>query len=205
MTEIERELIHHHKLDIEKCFDAQGRNIDKERKLYMQRNDFHFAYNCYPCNENHTLKNKENSCIICKPMLISIHKREHGKGYLYIAASRWGKWIKIGCTTNYEKREKYLNEYKGYGFKADWKILAVAKVDEMGVRERQVQNELKKYREFGIQYYRAKELKKTNELFRCSYEKAYEAMENLCKENKFHFKVLNIKFHDYKFRNLLKK
>ena len=204
MNEEQLDFINHHKIDILKCLDVKGSILTKDLKLYMKIYDFYFAYNCSPCKRDHTIKNRLGQCIFCNTQAIAIHLREHGKGNLYIAASRWGKWIKIGCTTNYEKREKYLNEYKGYGFKADWKILAVAKVDEMGVREREVHYKLEKYREYGIQYYRGKELKRSNELFRCNYEKAYEVMQEFCKANKFHFKVIDMKFDKYNFRKLIR-
>lgn len=203
MNQIELDFINH-KLDAEKSIDANGCELSKKMMLQMQVYDYYYAYNCYPCKNNHTIRNRKGQCILCDTKSIAFRLREHGKGNLYIAASRWGKWIKVGCTTNFEKREKYLNEYKGYGFKADWKILAVSKVDEMGVREREIQKTLEKYREYGIQYYRGKELKRSNELFRCSYEKAFEEMQKLCWENKFHFKVIDSKFDKYKFRNLIK-
>src|SRR5690606_35386079 len=102
MTEFEREFIDLHKLDMEKGFDAQGLKISKQRKLLMQIKDYHYAYNCPPCKENHTIQNKYGQCIVCSPIKIAIYKREHGTGYLYIAASCWGNWIKVGCTTNFE-------------------------------------------------------------------------------------------------------
>lgn len=206
MTEAELEFFEYHKIDLLRVFNAQGSRLTKSLKIKMKYKDFYFAYNTYPCskNQNHTIKLKTGHCAFCHLKGINILKREHGKGFVYIATSRWGQWIKIGCTTNFEKRQKSLNENKGYGFRADWVILAVARVDEMGVREREIQNFLIIYREYGIQYYRGKELVISNELFRCSYEKAYNVLEKFCKESKLHLKVINIKFHHYNFRNLIK-
>lgn len=206
MNKIESKFFEHHKIDILRVYNAEGSKMTKSLKTLMNYKDFHLAYNTYPCskNNNHTIKLKTGHCAFCNPKGINILKREHGKGFVYIAASRWGKWIKIGCTTNFEKRQKSLNENKGYGFRADWVILAVARVDEMGVNDREVQHFLNKYREYGIQYYRGRELVRSNELFRCSYEKAYDVLKKFCKENKLHLKVINIKFHHYNFSNLIK-
>ncbi|MBF8457448.1 GIY-YIG nuclease family protein [Kaistella sp. G5-32] len=206
MNKTELEFFEHHKIDLLRVYNAEGLKMTKSLKILMNYKDFHLAYNTYPCskNDNHTIKLKTGHCAFCNPKGISILKREHGKGFIYIAASRWGKWIKIGCTINYERRQKSLNENKGYGFRADWIILAVVRVDEMGVKEREIQNFLNKYREYGIQYYRGRDLVRSNELFRCSYKKAHDVLKKFCTESNLHLKVLNIKFHHYNFRNLIK-
>lgn len=204
MTEFEEEFFKRNKIDNEKCVDVKGNRMNWYVKYWMQRNNKLFAFNAFPCKNGHTIKNSKGQCIVCNSAKISYQMREHESGYLYIAGTKWGKRIKIGCTTNYEKREKYLNENKGYGFFADWKILAVAKVDEMGFRERQIQEKLEKYREFGLQYYRGNELKKSNEAFRCNYETTLKLLRDFCAENKFHLKIFESDTSKYNFKNLIK-
>lgn len=206
MNKIEEEFFIRHKIDFEICIDLQGNKMTKYAKLWMEVNNKKFAYNTFPCNKNlnHTIKNNKGQCIMCDSAKIGFQMREHKTGYIYIAGTKWGKKIKIGSTSNYEKREKYLNENKGCGFHADWKILAIAKVDEMGFRERQVQDDLEKYREYGLQYYRGKELKKSNESFRCNYKTALEILRKLCEINRFHLKVFETDYDKYDFFNLVK-
>ncbi|GEN71397.1 GIY-YIG nuclease family protein [Chryseobacterium lathyri] len=206
MNEIEIEFLTRNKIDFDICANVNGSRMTKYAKLWMENNNKKFAYNAFPCNKNssHTIKNSKGQCVMCNSARISFQMREHEEGYIYIAGTLWGRKIKIGATTNYEKREKYLNENKGYGFHADWKILAAIKVDEMGLRERQIQIKLEKYREYGLNYYQGKELKKSNEAFRCNYEKAIDIFHELSREHKFHLKIFETNLSKYDFLNLVK-
>ncbi|WP_027377942.1 GIY-YIG nuclease family protein [Kaistella palustris] len=204
MNEIEKEFFTIHKIDFENCIDVQKMRLTVGVKAIMKYHKKKFAYNTFPCKRGHTIKNSVGQCVMCNSSAISYHSRERNSGYLYIAGSKWGERIKIGATTNYEKREKYLNENKGYGMHADWKILAVIKVDEMGFRERQIHNLLEKYREYGIQYYRGNEIKTSNEAFRCNYEKSLNLLKKFCLDHKFDLKIFEREVTKYDFANLIK-
>lgn len=74
----------------------------------------------------------------------------------------------------------------------------------MGLRERQIQDELEKYREYNLQYYKGKELKKSNESFRCNYKNALASFDKLCKINGFNLKIFETNLDKYNFLNLVK-
>lgn len=204
MNEEEIEFFARHKIDYEICIDAQKNHLNIYLKLFMKTQQKKFTYNTFPCRNGHTIKNSQGQCVLCNSSAISFHLRERESGFIYIAGSKWGKKIKIGATTNHEKREKSLNENKGYGMHTYWKILAVIKVDEMGFRERQIHNLLEKYREYGIQYYRGNDIKTSNEAFRCNYEKSLNLLKKFSLEHKFQLKIFEREVTKYDFPNLIK-
>ena len=206
MNELELSFFNEKAIDLYKCFNADGRKVDAKLRLIMKINDCTFAYNTSSCKNNpkHTIQNTSGRCVICRSDYIAYSERENKIGYVYIAGSKWGQRIKIGASEKYEERQKSLNENKGYASLADWKILAAIKVNRMGFCERNIQNTFNRYRDTKIQYYKGKDLKRSNETFRCNYEKVLEYLRLYSKENRFILKVFERDVTKYNFRNLIK-
>lgn len=204
MNELELEFINEKKLEINHFFDAGGNPLTESIKDRMRSENKVFAFNTSPCtkNKSHTLKSRSGHCIICDTSNIHYTLLNFNEGFVYIAGSLLKKKIKIGATNNIEKREKYLNENKGYGNINDWKILYYVKTPLMGKNEFAIQNRLQRYNEPPIDYIKDKESKTATELFRCSYRKVYDSF-NEHFENQINFsKQIEKDFDKYKFPNL---
>lgn len=204
MNEIELEFINDKKLDLNHFFDAKGNKLTEALKNEMREQNKIFAFNTAPCTKNneHTLKSRNGHCIICNTSNIHYTLLNFNEGFVYIAGSISKKKIKIGATNNIEKREKYLNENKGYGNINDWKILYYVKSPYMGKNESAIKSKLRNYNEPPIDYVKDKEAKTATELYRCSYKKVYDSfIEHF--GNKINFsKQIEKDFDKYKFPNL---
>ena len=204
MNDFEKEFILEHKLKPEIFYNANGSSINAEQKFQMKIEEKIFAYNTEPCIYGHTLQTGSGRCIVCKTSYIHFTLVHYNEGFVYIAGSVSAKRIKIGSTNNIDKREKYLNENKGYGNINDWKILYYVKSPKMGENEWKIQSFLKKYNEESIPYYKEKELKYAKEIYRCSYSKVFEVFNEHFGNNNYPTKQLVSDFDKYKFPNLAK-
>lgn len=203
MNDFETEFIAKHKLNPDYFFDAGGNQLFQELKNQMKANDKLFAFNTAPCtNGGHTLKSRQGHCIVCDTSDIAFYLRHYQEGFVYIAGSLSKKRIKIGATNNIEKREKYLNENKGYGNVNDWQILYYVKTLKMPHHEFALQNLLSKYNEPPINYMLGKELKTATEIYRCCYKKAYDTFLEYFSDNLKISKMLVSDFEKFKFPNL---
>ena len=191
----------HHKLDIDDFFDAKGKII-KSIYAEMKSKEKLFAYNAVACqNSGHRLRDRHNHCIVCHPANIAFSLRNKKVGFIYIACSLKKEITKVGMTTELIKtRLSKLNSRK-VGNTNDWEILYSIKCAKANSVELSLQKELIKYQVKG-DFYGDTESK---ELFRCSYQKAKEIMDEFITHNKV--KIIEQKSYvqnkeKYKFRNL---
>ena len=204
MTEEVLEFIAEYKLNPQHFFNANGQTLTDEIKDQMRSEEKIFAFNTSTCGNGHNIKSRSGHCIVCEPKNIHFTLINFNEGFVYIAASTKGKVIKIGATSNIEKREKYLNEKKGYGNFNDWKILHYVKCPKMGYNEGNIQKILDRFRERDIPYYIGNELKYSNEMFRISYQKAFTTFTEYFTDTKYQSKQLEQDLSKYKFMNLPK-
>ena len=142
----------------------------------MRADDKAFAYNASPCqNGGHTLRSRANHCIQCNTARIGYVKRYFAEGYIYIAASPLGRLIKVGTTTDIERRKWQLNRWE-YGRQGDWRIVAVVHTDNAGRVEGEAHSRLARYSVEG-DYLRAGRRQRCLELFKCNFGDAKEALE----------------------------
>ena len=205
MNDIEKAFFSKYNINTQICYNANGEKVNPTIRIIMKRYDCIFAYNTSICKKDnsHTIQNTSGQCVICRTILLTIALQENKSGYVYIAASKFGKRIKIGTSSKNEGRDKSLNENKGYANLADWKILAIIKVDKMRKREREIQNYFKYYQEKNLQYFKGTELKLARECFRCNYEKVLDYIRIYSKQNKFILKVFERDVTKYNFPNLV--
>lgn len=204
MNDFEFDFITEQKLNFNYFFDAKGLPLTQSLKDEMKLNDKIFAFNTAQCDNGHTLKSRSGHCIVCDTKNIHFTLLNYKEGYIYIAGSLSSKKIKIGATSNIEKREKYLNENKGYGNINDWKILYHVFTPKMGKHEIIIHNRLIKYNEAPIKYFRNNEFILAKEIYRCSYEKAYNIIKLHFKEFKVNYKRIEHNLEKYQFPNLPK-
>ena len=181
MTNIEQKLssdqiefLKKYRIDPSEIFDATGMRQSRYKEA-MQITGQHFAIGVTPCKTSgHTIRTKYGHCVQCKPDKISYMKRHSESAYVYIAHSTSQQLIKVGVTTQLQERLENLN-WERYGQATDWKILAVAQVDEAGKIENQVHQKLHAYRHSSTSI-RADQEIVCYELFRCSFAQAKTAL-----------------------------
>ncbi|KIO77324.1 hypothetical protein TH53_09960 [Pedobacter lusitanus] len=207
LTKTQESFIKKHKIPAELLVDAQGEGMTEELKQRMQETNTVFAYNTVGCikDDNHNFKTIGGHCPQCEPGKIALLLRECEAGFIYIAGSRKGTLIKVGSTTNVLDRIKSLNmpKTKFAGFD-DWVLLFDAKTSMQGRSERKIQQRLSENK---VQYQVEKSGKSTDggELYRCSYNKAKDAITALETEESFEFTQVHEKrdlIPDYQFKNL---
>lgn len=186
--------------------DAKGKNPDEDFRNYMKLNNLYFAYNTAPCQkEGHKIKDRHHHCVVCMTACISFALRNSFFGFIYIAGSECGEFIKIGFTKEKTNREESLNRTK-YGGLNDWKILFYAACKNAGLVEQKAKISLSKYHAKNIEYKNGKKLV-ADELFRCSFKNAMEIIYDIFKSEKLDF-ANDFEFKDsdnkYNFRNLVR-
>lgn len=89
-----------------------------------------------PCKKcAHQFRTRTNSCIECNPSSLIYLRRHSQNGYVYGAWSAAGGIVKIGCTTNLNKRMSVLRS-KGYNGYSDWDYIFFARFENMGRTEK---------------------------------------------------------------------
>jgi hypothetical protein len=207
LTKTQESFIKKHKIPADLLFDAQGEGMTEELKERMSETNTVFAYNTVGCtkDDNHNFKTIGGHCPQCETGKIALLLREHEAGFIYIAGSRKGTLIKVGSTSNIIDRIKSLNmpktRYAGFD---DWVLLYDARTATQGRSERKIQQKLSENK---VNYLVEKSGKATDsgELYRCSYNKAKDAITALETEESFEFTQVHEKrdlIPDYQFKNL---
>ena len=94
-----------------------------------------------PCHQGHRLRSRAGHCIQCNTARIAYARRFAEPGYVYIAASKSEKLLKVGCCVDPEQRKRNLNLHE-YGSANDWEMIAWCKTASMGQVEFDIQKQL---------------------------------------------------------------
>lgn len=94
-----------------------------------------------PCFKGHRLRERAGHCIECDTARIAYARRFAEPGYVYVAAAKKAKLLKVGCCVDPQQREQSLNRDM-YGGSADWHIIAWCKTSSMGLVEFDIQKQL---------------------------------------------------------------
>jgi hypothetical protein len=196
------DFVKEHQLNIDDFFNANGLPIGQVRDEMKSLNKL-FAYNTTPCDRgNHRIRDRHSHCIVCDPKNIAFMRRSREAGAIYIAGSIKKQIIKVGSTTeNVAIRIAKLNSRK-VGNTSDWVALKTFACEQVTSAENKIHSVLSKYKVAGDLY----GITESKELFRCSFEKANEAVETVFKEhNQKIGQVSNIVFDKskYAFKNLV--
>jgi T5orf172 domain len=89
----------------------------------------------------HRIRTRAGHCAQCNPANIGFTERETANGYVYIAGSVRGRFIKIGSTRDIEQRERQLRTER-YGGASDWLVLVHDRVDNMQKVEREISDRI---------------------------------------------------------------
>jgi len=187
-------------------FNALGLS-KKEYHSRMKSEEKIIAYNVTPCKSNgHTLRTRNGHCIQCDTAKIAYAKRNISYGTIYIAGSLEGELIKIGYTQKSSIRIESLNRTK-YADRNDWEILYSSTSIKAAEIENYAHLNLKRYT-FTESYAHDHKMQKTREIFKCSYGKAKEAIEEIVKQHSI--QIDNVfenkqQISKYNFQNLIRK
>lgn len=163
--------------------DGGGKGLTKEFKEFMREEGYYYAYNVNPCLKGgHTIRDRHSHCIVCAPSNIRFMQRPSEDGDVYIAGSRKGKFLKIGCTSSYKKRDESLNRTK-YANEDDWEILYSFKTKEAGHFENLIHKSLKNYSTKDVIYEHGGKIVVADELFKCSFDMALLTIYDLIEKN----------------------
>lgn len=127
------------KILLSHVFDARGRSATSWGEE-AKREGLLFGL-AEPCYQGHRLRTRAGHCIQCDTSRIAYARRFAEPGYVYIAASRSEKLLKVGCCLDPEQRQRNLN-FHTYGGAADWEIIAWCKTASMGQVEFDIQKQL---------------------------------------------------------------
>lgn len=186
-------------------FDAKGQSVVQVR-AEMKSLGKPFAFDTTPCElYGHTLRTRAGHCIQCNPAYIGFMLRDVSFGTVYIAGSLKSQLIKVGTTTSREDRIDSLNRTK-YGKIGDFETLMTCKCLHAGAFEFEIHKLLKQYMA-DVKYTHDNHEQRTNELFRCSFSKAREALQKAAHDLKI--ELIDVKEKSgrtelYKFRTLRK-
>lgn len=181
LTRDEKDYIKHHGINPADIYDARGETVKVYHDKAKNKGCGFVLTN--PCPYGHRLKDRSGHCIVCRPFVIAIRKRETGAGVVYVAVC--GKYTKVGMIENnikdinkaIEKREYRLNDEGGYGGRSGWTTVKTWKIEkDAGKVEREAQDLLEKYR-VEKSYIHSGELHSTKELFVCSIQTALDAVK----------------------------
>lgn len=206
MTDTERAFIFGQGIQEALLYDAKGQAMSSSLESKMKSLGKVFAYNSTPCQSfGHTIRTRSGHCIQCDTAKIAFILRAVSFGCIYIAGSQKGNWMKVGVTSSKEVREESINREK-YGNLDDWEVLFSGKCLNVGTVENNVHQILRGYAEV-VRYIHDNHDQKTKELFRCGYNKAKNALDQVLQEggvtliNELEKKS---RLHMYDFRNLKK-
>lgn len=111
----------------------------------------------------------------CKPHNLVFLRRYDDAGLVYVLMSRQSALVKIGTTTDLDRRVDQLNEY-GYGGYSDWECLFSLQCGRAGRVEFAAQHALEKW-SCARHYERLGVRVECRELFACERPRAIEAVE----------------------------
>lgn len=139
ITDLEYSFLASQKILITHLYDARGK-APTSWGPDAKRSGLLFGLS-EPCYQGHRLRTRAGHCIQCDTSRIAYARRFAEGGYVYIAASKIEKLLKIGCCVDVEQRERNLN-LQQYGGSEDWTILAYCKTSSMGQVEFDIHKQL---------------------------------------------------------------
>lgn len=186
LTAEEKAFIKQHNISLSDIYDARTETYCQYRRN-AKNCGCHFVVQ--KCIYGHRLKDRSGHCIVCNPAYIAFQNRESGKGIVYIAKN--GSYCKVGMIENKRKadrdllahREYQLNSEDGYGGMIGWKIVKSWTLDKYAGKVERETHKLLREHLSEKPYWYSGELRTTKEMFKCSVQKAEEAIMTVLRSN----------------------
>lgn len=160
-------------------FNAAGYKRSQYQQI-MEDRDLLFAFNAGVCQAGHKLRSRSGHCVICRAAVIAYTLRHTNPGFVYITESVSKRLLKIGTSTDVQKRMKGLNSYS-YGGASDWHEIGSWYSNKSGAVEFIAHQKLSSARTVGT-YQKNGELIECSELFQCSITIAINAINSALHE-----------------------
>jgi hypothetical protein len=178
LNKAQLQFLHEQGIPVDLVFDATGLSTKQYTPLMKEQGKL-FACGVTPCKKSrHTLRTRSGHCIQCDTKSIAYTLRHYKRAYVYIAGSLTKSLIKVGVSTEHEKRADHLNRMS-YGGARDWRILATILTENAGMVEFHVHDRLSdKLRE--IPYQKDDRQQVGNECFASDYIEAKKYLLEKC-------------------------
>lgn len=204
LTKEQKDFIKKHQISEDMLIDANGEAMSDDLKQRMLETEKVIAYNVGGAeNNDYNFTDIDGVFVQGDTDRIPFALRTYKTGYIYIAGSKKNHLIKVGSSNEVNDRIKSLNIASKSGTIDDWELILQAKTTSLGKVEKMFQQKLSEYKS-SSQYEKGK-LQNGGELYRCSYNKAKEAMTAAEGEEQFEFTQISEKKHlitEYLFKNL---
>lgn len=182
LTDEQRRFLVSHKISPNSVFDGTGLRFDVLRAMMTEEEKF-FAFGVEPCKQGHTLRDRTNHCIQCRPASIAFTLRAAKAGYLYVSASQKLRMLKVGFSSDPDNRHRTINGF-AYGGANDWVKIAQLRHDKAAAVELDVHTKLAPY--LAPQSYRANGRETVcREIFSCGYGKVLAAILEVVGKEKY--------------------
>jgi len=177
LTKEQLEFLDHHKIPLSSVFDATGL-AKKDYRPLMKNLDKAIAIGVTPCRkEGHVLRLRTGHCVICNPQALAHFHRHHKNSYVYVAASKNGRKLKVGFTKDISVREDSLNRTNYANF-TDWKIIYYIHCENAGKIESEIQKKLSAFYSPG-EYQKEGRTVACYELFQCDYKTVKDKIDEI--------------------------
>ncbi len=162
----------------------QERVADMRHKVdWANCAEFMHPINCYiawgfrQCAFRHRLTTARGHCLQCDPAPIGFIKGYWTEGYVYLLAAVSEKMVKVGWSSDIDKRLRELRSEK-VGSISDWQIVRTRLCNQPAVLEKALHGRLANHRELR-QYMRHRIPREARELFSCSRRTALRAWDEI--------------------------
>lgn len=179
------EWLNKHNIPISKVMDASEYSGKSTYGPVMKQNGFLLATGVTPCKTaSHRLRTRHGHCVMCDPTKLRYQQRYSEEAIIYVARSSSDKrFVKIGITTNIERRKQTLNTNGGYAGLLGWKINFQEKVSNAGDIENLVKKKLSGF-STTQEYMKNGRLQTATEIFQAQLELVIDQVKEIITSNK---------------------
>jgi hypothetical protein len=140
---------------------------------FMHPIDCYVAWGFRQCDLGHRLTTARGKCLQCNPASIGFMKGYWTEGYVYLLASQSEEIVKVGWSSDIEKRFRELLSER-VGSVSDWQVIRTFLCGQPAALEKALHDRLVNHREVR-QYMRHRISREARELFSCSKRTALRA------------------------------
>ena len=181
LSKSELDFLKQHKLELNDFLDANSSTLSNWKELGKRAGKRFAIRDSCTKNLGHLFVTSSGHCIQCDVSRIAFRIRDTAPGYVYIAISVTKKIVKVGTSTDVERRRKQAR-LEGYGGASDWQELHFVEVSEAGRLERETHKMLAKYAVSG-RYKNDGKMQVAREIFNCSFSQAQSALIEATRKN----------------------
>lgn len=169
----EKAFLERHEIPEECVADMRHRADWASCAEFMHPIDCYVAWGFRECVFGHRLTTAKGKCLQCNTTSIGFMKGYWTEGYVYLLASQSEKIVKVGWSSDIEKRFRELRSER-VGSISDWQVTRTHLCGRPAVLEKALHDRLTGHRELR-QYMRHKRAREARELFSCSKRTALRA------------------------------